>query len=104
MPMSMRHNTRGSAVIAALTFAGLVAGIFTVRWPERRPAHPADATVQLGQALFGPKMLVMMTLAVTLFATMVAATLLATHRGRYDRDAGEQGDGVRGHHGDLPGA
>jgi len=85
MPMSMLHNTRGSAVLALVTFAGLVTGIFAVSWPERHGSMPADATVQLGQALFGPKMLVMMVLAVTLFTTMVAATLLTTPRGRYDR-------------------
>ena len=33
----------------------------------------------------GPQMLTMVTLGFVLFATMVAAVVLATHRGRYDR-------------------
>jgi NADH-quinone oxidoreductase subunit J len=35
--------------------------------------------------LMGSKMLVMLVLGIALFTTMVAAVLLATHRGRYDR-------------------
>ena len=33
----------------------------------------------------GPQMLTMIVLGITLFATMVASVVLATHRGRYDR-------------------
>jgi NADH:ubiquinone oxidoreductase subunit 6 (subunit J) len=73
MPMSMLHNQRGSLVIAAGTFLGLAAGILP------------DPTFALGEALMGSKMLVMLILGIALFTTMVAAVLLATHRGRYDR-------------------
>ncbi|HWM96813.1 MAG TPA: NADH-quinone oxidoreductase subunit J [Streptosporangiaceae bacterium] len=85
MPMSMFHNKRGSLAISITTFALLTAGIFLTPWPHRAGARPRDATFQLGQALMGPQMLTMITLGFTLFATMVAAVLLATRRGRYDR-------------------
>lgn len=91
MPMSMVHNQRGSLAIALVVFAGLASGVFLVDWPERHAtAPPRNPTAQLGFALFGPKMLVMMVLAVALFATMVAATLLTTRPGRYDRERGER--------------
>lgn len=85
MPMAMFHNRRGSLAIGLGTFALLAAGIFLAPWPHRAGAQPRDATFQLGQALMGPQMLTMITLGVTLFATMVAAVVLATRRGRYDR-------------------
>jgi NADH:ubiquinone oxidoreductase subunit 6 (subunit J) len=84
-PMRMVHNQRGAAGIALAVLAGLAAGILLVDWPAPRGGPPADDTVQLGRALFGSKMLAMMTMAVGLFAAMVAATVLVTHRGRYDR-------------------
>jgi NADH-quinone oxidoreductase subunit J len=85
MPMSMVHNRRGSLAISMAAFALLAAGIFLIRWPHRAGAPPRDATFQLGAALMGPQMLTMITLGVTLFATMVGAVVLATRRGRYDR-------------------
>jgi NADH-quinone oxidoreductase subunit J len=85
MPMAMVHNRRGSLAIGLAAFALLAAGIFLAPWPHRAGARPRDATFQLGQALMGPQMLTMITLGVTLLATMVAAVVLATHRGRYDR-------------------
>ena len=83
--MSMVHNRRSSLAISAATFALLAAGIFATRWPHRAGAPPRDATFALGEALMGPQMLTMITLGFTLFATMVGAVVLATHRGRYDR-------------------
>ena len=85
MPMSMFHNTRGSAVIAGGTFAALAAGILLVDWPARGGAAAPDLTFALGEALMGGQMLTMMTLGITLFATIVATVVLATDRGRYDR-------------------
>jgi NADH-quinone oxidoreductase subunit J len=85
MPMSMVHNRRGSLAISAAVFALLAAGIFVTPWPHRAGAAPRDATFALGEALMGPQMLTMITLGFTLFATMVGAVVLATHRGRYDR-------------------
>ena len=85
MPMTMVHNARGSAVAGAGAFVGLVAGIWTVDWPARRGAVPADATRQLGGAIMGSHMLVMLVIGVGLFATIIAGTVLATSRGRYDR-------------------
>jgi NADH-quinone oxidoreductase subunit J len=85
MPMSMVHNRRGSLAISGATFALLAAGIFVTPWPHRSGSAPRDATVALGGALMGSQMLTMITLGLTLFATMVGAVVLATHRGRYDR-------------------
>jgi NADH:ubiquinone oxidoreductase subunit 6 (subunit J) len=84
MPMSMTHNARGAAVIAGGAFAALAAGIVAVPWPERRGRPPADPTFALGESIMGPKMLVMMVIGVAILATMIAAVVLATGRGRYD--------------------
>jgi NADH:ubiquinone oxidoreductase subunit 6 (subunit J) len=85
MPMTMVHNHKFAIGTSIALFIALAAGILLAPWPNRRPPLPADATAQLGEALFGSKMLVMMTIGVGLFATMVAGVLLATNRGRYDR-------------------
>jgi len=85
MPMSMVHNKRGSLAVSIAAFVLLATGIFAVPWPRRAGARPASATFQLGAALMGSQMLTMVTLGFVLFATMVAAVVLATHRGRYDR-------------------
>jgi NADH:ubiquinone oxidoreductase subunit 6 (subunit J) len=83
--MSMYHNKRGSLAVAVSTFVLLGAGIFAVPWPQRAVARPASPAFQLGAALMGSQMLTMVTLGFVLFATMVGAVVLATHRGRYDR-------------------
>jgi NADH-quinone oxidoreductase subunit J len=85
MPMSMVHNRSGALAISVGTFVILAAGILLVPWPSREGVPPPDATRALGEALMGSKMLVMMILGLGLFATMVAAVVLSTHRGRYDR-------------------
>ena len=85
MPMSMVHNKRSSLAISIAAFALLAIGVFVTPWPHRAGAPPRDATFALGEALMGPQMLTMITLGFTLFATMVGAVVLATHRGRYDR-------------------
>jgi NADH:ubiquinone oxidoreductase subunit 6 (chain J) len=85
MPMSMVHNRRGSLAISVAAFALLAVGIFVTPWPHRTGAPPRDGTFALGEALMGPQMLTMITLGFALFATMVGAVVLATHRGRYDR-------------------
>lgn len=85
MPMTMVHNARGSAAVGAAVFAVLTAGVWTVDWPGRADAPPEDSTRQLGEAIMGSYMLVMIAMGVGLFATMIAGTVLATHRGRYDR-------------------
>ena len=85
MPMTMVHNAKGSAVAGAAVFAALTAGVWLADWPTRRGTTPADATVQIGQAVMGEYMLVMIVVGVSLFATILAGTVLATGRGRYDR-------------------
>ncbi|GGM50971.1 hypothetical protein GCM10012275_22320 [Longimycelium tulufanense] len=86
-PMEMVHNKRGALVISVAVFVALTAAALVVPWPERAAPHPSDATHQLGEAIMRDKMLVMMVVGVGLFATMVAATLLATARGRYGEHA-----------------
>ncbi|MFA1549535.1 NADH-quinone oxidoreductase subunit J [Actinomadura chokoriensis] len=87
MPMSMLHNRRGAFGISGAVFAALAAGIFAIPWPERAGRPPRDPTFALGESIMGPKMLVMMVIGIAILATMIASVVLATHRGRYDRDA-----------------
>ena len=89
MPMTMVHNPRGSAVLGAGVFAVLTVGVWVIDWPTRRGELPADSTMQLGEAIMGSHMLVMLVIGVGLFATIVAGTVLATARGRYDRFGAE---------------
>ena len=89
MPMTMVHNARGSAVLGAGVFAVLTVGVWTIDWPTLRGEPPADSTMQLGEAIMGSHMLVMLVIGVGLFATIVAGTVLATARGRYDRFGAE---------------
>ncbi|NYH54524.1 MULTISPECIES: NADH-quinone oxidoreductase subunit J [Nocardiopsis] len=98
MPMTMVHNKVGSLVVSAGVFLLLAAGAVLVPWPERTGEPPADPTRALGEAVMGEHMLVMMLVGLVLFATMVAATVLTTHRGRYDR----YGDDLRRERPDDP--
>jgi NADH:ubiquinone oxidoreductase subunit 6 (subunit J) len=83
--MSMVHNKPRARAISVTSFLLLAAGIFAAGWPRRAGRQPASPTFQLGAALMGSQMLTMITLGFVLFATMVAAVVLATARGRYDR-------------------
>ncbi|HEX2177037.1 MAG TPA: NADH-quinone oxidoreductase subunit J [Nocardioidaceae bacterium] len=85
MPMSMVHGNRVAAAVATGTFLLLAAGILVVDWPTRRGAPAADVTAALGEALMGPKMLVMAVVSPVMVATIVAGIVLAAHRTRYDR-------------------
>ncbi|MGC5583163.1 NADH-quinone oxidoreductase subunit J [Ornithinimicrobium sp. W1665] len=85
MPMSMVHSNRTAAAAAVVTFMVLAAGILLVDWPTRRGSPPPDVTVALGEALMGPKMLVMAVISPVMVATIVAGVVLAAHRTRYDR-------------------
>lgn len=85
MPMDMVHNKRGSAILASVLFVALSAGALLVPWPERDGAPADDLVMSLGEAIMGPKMLAMLTISPVLFATIVAAIVLAAPRGRYDR-------------------
>ena len=91
MPMTMVHNARGSALTGAVTFVVLTAGVWAIDWPARRGGLPEDSTQQLGEAIMGSHMLVMLVVGVGLFATIIAGTVLATHRGRYDRFGADLG-------------
>ena len=85
MPMSMVHSKRSAVVVAGATFAVLALGAVAIPWPARRGAAAADLTASLGEAIMSSKMLVMMAVSPVLFATLVAAIVLASPRGRYDR-------------------
>ena len=85
VPMAMYHNKPRAWAISVTSFLLLAVGIFAVHWPRRAGRPPASPTFQLGTALMGSQMLTMITLGFVLFATMVAAVVLATARGRYDR-------------------
>lgn len=102
MPMTMVHAGRSAAAVATTVFVVLVAGVWMVDWPAvvsgastaadggggtTGPAggEMVEPTLQVGRAVMGSHMLVMLVVGVTLLATIVAATVLATDRGRYDR-------------------
>lgn len=85
MPMSMLHNKRGSLAVSGAVFVALVTAVFVTPWPAKVGEPPSDTTFQVGKALMGEQMLTMVVLGFVLLATMVGATVLATHRGRYDR-------------------
>ncbi len=85
MPMSMVHNKGGSLILAVGVFVVLAGGALLVDWPDRRGEPAGDLTRSLGEAIMGSKMLVMLTVSPLLFATLVAALVLASPRGRYDR-------------------
>jgi NADH-quinone oxidoreductase subunit J len=85
MPMSMVHGNKAAIAVAVTTFLVLAAGILTIEWPERRGSPPPDVTMALGEALMGPKMLVMAVISPVMVATIVAGVVLAADRTRYDR-------------------
>ncbi|WP_308128143.1 NADH-quinone oxidoreductase subunit J [Modestobacter italicus] len=85
MPMSMVHGKRPALLVSIGTFVVLAAGAVLVPWPTRRGAPAADLVTSLGEAVMHSKMLVMLTVSPVLFATIVAALVLALPRGRYDR-------------------
>ncbi|MCF6509970.1 NADH-quinone oxidoreductase subunit J [Blastococcus sp. MG754426] len=98
MPMTMVHNAKGSAAVGAGVFVLLAVGIWTIDWPTMNPVRPDDSTRQLGEAIMGSHMLVMLVIGIGLFATILAGTVLATARGRYDR----LGPGLDAEHPDDP--
>ncbi len=85
MSMDMTHSKRRSAILAILVFVVLAVAIVVIPWPARTGSPAADLTRSLGDAIMGSKMLVMLTISPVLFATIVAALVLANPRGRYDR-------------------
>jgi NADH:ubiquinone oxidoreductase subunit 6 (subunit J) len=85
MPMSMVHGQRPAVIAAVAAFVLLAGGALLVPWPVRRGDPPADATAELGHALMGSKMLVMMAVSAVMVATIVAGIVLSVPRGRYDR-------------------
>ncbi len=84
MPMNMVHGQRPALIASAGLFVLFVLGILLAPWPQHTRAAPAQAR-QLGRALMGDKMLVMMTISPIMFATIVAGVVLASGRTRYDR-------------------
>ena len=82
-PMSMVHNRRGAWGIAVVVFVVLAAGAVLLPWPLTTPAPPRDGTVALGDALMGPQMPTMVTLALALLAAIVGTVALSVPGGRY---------------------
>lgn len=107
MPMEMVHSKKLSAWTAVGLFLLLTVGILLADWPESRGSAGGDVTASLGEAIMEPKMLVMLVISPVLFATIVAALVLANPRGRYSayplvpaRDADDDGQGKeQGHSG-----
>jgi len=60
MPMQMYHNKTGAMTMAVSTLVVLAVGTFLVPWPQRAGTAPGNVTLDLGQALMGSKMLVML--------------------------------------------
>lgn len=102
MPMTMVHAGRSAAAVATTVFVVLVAGVWVVDWSAvvsgvstaaadgtgttgSGSGEMVEPTLQVGRAVMGSHMLVMLVVGVTLLATILAATVLATDRGRYDR-------------------
>lgn len=102
MPMTMVHAGRSAAAVATTVFVVLVAGVWVVDWSAvvsgvstaatdgmattgSGRSEMVEPTLQVGRAVMGSHMLVMLVVGVTLLATILAATVLATDRGRYDR-------------------
>ena len=85
MPMSMVHGNRTALALSIGTFVVLAVWIVLVPWPDRRGEPPGDATMALGESIMGSNMLIMLTVSAMLFATLIAALVLALPRGRYDR-------------------
>jgi NADH:ubiquinone oxidoreductase subunit 6 (subunit J) len=85
MPMSMVHDKWTSLAVAVGAFGLLAAGIVLIDWPARRGSAAPDVTEALGEALMGPKMLVLVVMSPVMVATIVGGVALAAHRTRYDR-------------------
>ncbi|MCF6525650.1 NADH-quinone oxidoreductase subunit J [Streptomyces sp. JJ36] len=100
MPMSMLHNKRGALAVSGAAFVALAAGALLVPWPERRGTPPEDTAHAAGQAVMGSKMLVMIGVGAVLFATIVAALVLAAARSRYDPRGEHGGDLEQRAHGE----
>lgn len=95
MPMDMTHSKRRSMIIAAAVFVLLAVAAFVIPWPARAGEPAADLVRSLGDAIMGSKMLVMLVISPVLFATIVAALVLANPHGRSD-PAGEDRDDEEG--------
>jgi len=85
MPMSMVHSHRAALGSAVAVFVVLAAGALLVPWPERRSAPSEEVTRDLGNAIMGSHMLVMLIIGVVMAATIVVGVVLSSARTRYDR-------------------
>jgi len=95
MPMDMTHAKRPAVGVAIAVFVLLAAAALLIPWPVVAHPAPADLTRMIGEALMGPKMLVMLTISPVLFATIVAGLVITNPRGRYDRSSRAFGDDPR---------
>jgi NADH-quinone oxidoreductase subunit J len=82
-PMQMVHQPRLAIAGGIAIAAGGISVALLADFPDA-PIDGAGATIRdLGTELLGPSMLVFESAGVTLLATMVCATALASSRGRY---------------------
>ncbi|MDP9022376.1 MAG: NADH-quinone oxidoreductase subunit J [Actinomycetota bacterium] len=82
-PMQMVHQHRTAIAAGVSVFAALVVAVLSADLPDRPLRDAAGAIRALGHEVMGSSMLVMQSVAVTLLATMVGATVLTSRRGRY---------------------
>lgn len=88
MPMSMVHSHRAAIGVGLATFLVLGTGAVLVPWPAGESASGdgvSGVTEDLGRALMGSHMLVMMGVGAVMVAAIVVGVVLSSHRTRYDR-------------------
>lgn len=82
-PMMMVHQQRLAVAAGVLAFAGLTAAILLTELPHDPVAPDRPVIHDLGVELLGGSMLIFETAGVTLLATMIAAVILSSRRGRF---------------------
>lgn len=88
-PMQMVHQHRWSIAGGMAMAGGFGIALTLPSWPDR-PIPTAVGTIRaLGLELLGGSMLVFESVGATLLATMLAAVVLSSSRGRYTADAHE---------------
>lgn len=86
MGMDMTHQKRTAGAFAAAVAIGLATLAAVVDWPQAGGgANPVDV-VQIGYRVMGSSMVVFLFAGVVLMFTMVGATMLASARGRYEKE------------------
>lgn len=85
MGMDMTHQKRTAAVLSAAIGVGLAVLAALIAWPGAGEGPPPDVS-EIGYRVMGSSMIVFLFAGVVLMFTMIGATMLASDRGRYDRE------------------